>query len=301
MPAAGADDNVRRPLAASTDAPQSRMPIADNAPRPRSSTELVDAAAVLARHGYAPLLLVAAVQAAVELPFEISAAYALRDRAWVVVALLAIGRIAAAAVFIGAGAAAAAELYVGRRIEVDRVVVRAVARTWALARVAVVAYLATLCGTVALVFPGLIAIARFASAPAVIVIEGHHASNAIDRSFELSRGNERRIIGAIIPTALVVRLFAWSLGTAASYLHLPFVARTVVENVGAAAVMPIYYALLVAVYYDTRIRNEGFDVDLMMAALSDVPDAAPELEAPAAPLPAAAIQPPREPTVSAEG
>ena len=101
------------------------------------------------------------------------------------------------------------------------------------------------------------------------------------RSWPLSRGSRGRIIltwlGLTIGTWVLVislQLLMWQLILfAAKASHSYFYARTVyplavqlLSAIVATIVGPIYPIALTLIYYDQRIRREGFDIEHMMAA-----------------------------------
>ncbi|MEO7996766.1 MAG: hypothetical protein ABI852_04935 [Gemmatimonadaceae bacterium] len=105
----------------------------------------------------------------------------------------------------------------------------------------------------------------FATVPA-IVIEQKGASAAMARSAKLSKGLKLHILGTL---ALVYGIyFVLSIG-----LSLGFAAignqmlQIVAMSIFGIVVSPIMNLALMVLYYDTRIRSEGFDVEHMAQSL----------------------------------
>jgi hypothetical protein len=124
-------------------------------------------------------------------------------------------------------------------------------------------------GLILLVVPGVIAfIVTFAMVP-VVMLEGASTSEAFARSRVLAKGNQARIFWALIlaftimslafmGTLFVVGLLAMLAG------GMNDAGFDVVEQVVFAAAYPFTATVSVLLYYDARIRNEAFDVEMLM-------------------------------------
>jgi hypothetical protein len=114
---------------------------------------------------------------------------------------------------------------------------------------------------------GLYAFAAMFAVPATVVLEGRGALDGLRRSRELSRGLKPRIIGALgVPMLgfLVFQLFIGGLGT---LLPGPSAISLLFEQAITIAVYPIIAVIATLLYYDARIRKEGFDIEVMAAEL----------------------------------
>ena len=109
-----------------------------------------------------------------------------------------------------------------------------------------------------------------AVAAPVVIVEGHRSTGALRRSYGLVRGSEWRIIGNLtlyllvgIGLTLVLFLPFWlvSLGIAPDDTT---VVSQVVQRIGSiiAGVVALPVSLIAAtlLYYDLRVRNEGYNV-----------------------------------------
>ena len=125
---------------------------------------------------------------------------------------------------------------------------------------------------VAVVYIGLIVItavvyARFFFAQTVLVMEKLGPWIAIRRSLDLTRGHHWRIVKSYM---LVFLIFGAVMAT--SYL-VPYgltsnwTLSTVFGQVLTMAVFPVIPAVTALLYYDLRIRKEGFDLELMARSL----------------------------------
>jgi hypothetical protein len=124
-------------------------------------------------------------------------------------------------------------------------------------------------GLLLLVVPGVYAfIVTFAMIPAVM-LEGASTSESFDRSRALARGNHARIFWTLI-VAFAVMYFAF-LGTSVALLVVEELtgglfesAFTLLSQVALTAAYPFVATVSVLLYYDARIRNEAFDIEMLM-------------------------------------
>jgi hypothetical protein len=115
-------------------------------------------------------------------------------------------------------------------------------------------------------------IARYFAVSTVIVLEGKGPWEAFGRSTILSRGRKRFILNALLLVYIIYTLL--------SYGVLALVGITgnqIVTIVGSSVFTIVAYPLIglteMVLYYDTRIRGEGFDIEQMAAAIDAKPAA----------------------------
>jgi len=112
-------------------------------------------------------------------------------------------------------------------------------------------------------------------APHAVVLESLPATQALTRSWHLSRGNRMRIFCMLLLMS-VAFISVW--GTVSFFAHLLFRSQLVAgiaTQVGYSVVAPVMQVGLVIIYFDTRVRKEGFDLALLAAQLSPQRAAAP--------------------------
>jgi len=127
---------------------------------------------------------------------------------------------------------------------------------------------------------------RFFLVTQVIVIEGLRGTEALKRSWKLMGGNEVRILG--------ISLFGFAVGMVASLvLRFPLFLLTspkpgvgmvvldgAMSGLAQILVIPLTMIPLTLLYYDSRIRKEAFDLEMMARDLGAPP--APSAAGPAA-------------------
>lgn len=123
---------------------------------------------------------------------------------------------------------------------------------------------------------------RWGVAVPALVLEDRGAGDAIRRSIELTRGRLLRVLALVVLATVITY-------AAAMLFHGPFLVAailagpetgtafwltilgTVSGTIGTTITGPLMIVGLALLYYDARIREEGLDLQLMMAALDEAP------------------------------
>jgi len=242
--------------------------------RARSATELIDATFQLLRRNAAAFFTLSAM---FTIPNTIAQSIFMRtalQQATNPVTAVAPGlgglliyslcAFALSALFQTAMMFAASETYLGKPVVVADDLKQAVPKMFTV----FVAYVLTslLIGVGALGFlvgAFYVAVLLFA-VPAAVIFEKADVGGAITRSADLSKGLKGHIFLTFLLAAviymvgyLIVVFFASLLMTISPYVQL------IVQALGLTLIVPIFPIVAVLVYYDARIRKEGFDIELM--------------------------------------
>jgi hypothetical protein len=148
-------------------------------------------------------------------------------------------------------------------------------RLWPVIAVFIVIVLATVLGLVALVVGALIVFAFCSLAVPITVLEGLGPIASIRRSFYLVKDSVGRIIVILILFVVIGYGVAWLFTIPSIVIAFIFVKSPIVflvmQNLGnfiaGALVGPLLPIAISLVYYDARVRHEGFDLQLMMATM----------------------------------
>jgi hypothetical protein len=107
-----------------------------------------------------------------------------------------------------------------------------------------------------------------------VVIEGSKATRAIGRSMELAKGSFWKILIVLISVFMAIflinSLFGFVGGAVVAVLGRLsavwfFISRTGIINL---LLQPFQIAVIVLLYYDTRVRKEGYDLEVMAQELA---------------------------------
>jgi hypothetical protein len=121
-------------------------------------------------------------------------------------------------------------------------------------------------GVLCLLVGVLYVIARWFAVESVIVLEGKGPVEAFGRSTELSRGRKRHVLNTLLLVGLIY--FILSIGVSAfAVLFRSTVLALVISTVFTIVAFPVIGLTEMLLYYDMRIRGEGFDLEQMAGAL----------------------------------
>jgi hypothetical protein len=183
----------------------------------------------------------------------------------------------------GAMTVAASERYLGRDIDAGEAVKRAFGKFGTLLGSMLIKWFVIIFGFF-LIIPGFYFIARFFAVPATVMFENNGVGGALGRSGQLSVGHKGRILG----TLALAWLILFAILIAFSMVMGIVIGVATVRSGGDAAANPtssmlmqlpgtIAYILALPVivitetllYYDARIRHEGYDIELMNMRLEE--------------------------------
>jgi len=132
-------------------------------------------------------------------------------------------------------------------------------------------------GLMLLVVPGILWALKYSLATPVTVLEGTDLSETQTRSGILTSGSRGRIFVVytllLILTTVVSSIldFAFGLGLPwhvdVTFTSLKYVLTAASAFLSSSLVTPLLTIALTLLYYDERVRKEGFDLQLMMATL----------------------------------
>jgi hypothetical protein len=241
--------------------------------RPRSSTELVDAAFQLYRREplqfiiglsciYVPWMLVMASLGIQNDPQAVPTFSQL--------AITSIGGIVVYTLATGVTTVLASEIYFGRSPDLAGAF-RAVISNFAPLMITMFAAgIAIAVGFIFLILPAFYFYARYFALKQAILIEGLGVNGALRRTAELSKGTKRHILNTMLLMALVTT--AISIGVTLLSTMIPsFILRLLISTALSAVVYPMWGITETLLYYDIRIRKEGFDIEYMANMVEEAP------------------------------
>ena len=259
--------------------------------RPRSATELIDAAVQLLRAHYKELVTVTAlfwipviiarvvfIPVQPTTPSELLAPSTLRGLGLVWLVSFTFGSVLTAATVV-----IVSDSYLGRAVSIGSAVNLALARFWTVIAVAIlqalILGLGFTIGVILLFIPGFVFLAWFFSTTNVVMVEGKGVFEAFGRAKYLAGGSISRILGTLILTILIVGLAQGLMGALLALLISPFRSGTpsvIMQTLVGILVYPLVTVVVTLLYYDLRIRKEGFDLEIMAKELGfGSPTAAP--------------------------
>lgn len=252
--------------------------MSDTAYRPRSASEIVDAAFQLFKQHVRTLVLVTAVA---YLPVLLLNTVV--SRATGIEEAMAVGRLEGSfilmallgMVWFGLVSAvvcvAASEAYLRRTPEPARTFQIFFSRAGSVVACVLVVTIAITIGFILLIVPGLYLYARYGMAPTIAVLEGGGLRASLARASILSNGRK----GHILLTMFVIFLIFFAIGVAAGLLVVLIPSPVLVVVAGFVVTVmsyPMIALVQTVLYYDLRIRAEGYDLQLMSESLGPPAD-----------------------------
>jgi hypothetical protein len=126
-------------------------------------------------------------------------------------------------------------------------------------------------GMVLCFIPGIIFAVFFVFTSCVCILEGRFGTTAMARSRELVRNHFWRVVGLGAIMILINWALSWGIG-AFSGLAIPALVENIVtqqvlsqalNQVVTMIITPIFSVAWILLYYDIRIRKEGFDLEVL--------------------------------------
>ncbi|HEX7939268.1 MAG TPA: hypothetical protein VF483_09780 [Gemmatimonadaceae bacterium] len=121
-------------------------------------------------------------------------------------------------------------------------------------------------GILLLIFGFFYFYARYFAIDAAIVIEGLGPTEAFTRSSALSAGRKRHILNTVLLVGIVYVILSTGVALLAALAGSQVVTQ-VAQSALSLVAAPVLALVVTILYYDTRIRGEGFDLQRMAAAL----------------------------------
>jgi hypothetical protein len=142
----------------------------------------------------------------------------------------------------------------------------------------VISALAIGIGFVLLVIPGVYFFGKMPLWMAAVFVDDVGAMEGLRRSWRLTRGRWWR--GAVILTVAIIMIYVFALafglvgGAIGALAHLSISAREIINQLLSIAsnmiVLPMFASILIVMYHDFKLRDEGGDLAARMGALGKV-------------------------------
>jgi len=181
----------------------------------------------------------------------------------------------------GATTAAVSDIYVGNVVTAGSALSSAWRRAWMLLKTQFVVGLIVTVGILLIIVPGILWALSYALVAPVIMIEGSTSSSEVRRrSWELVRGNR----GKVFLILLAILVIQWLVGTGVAVISLfglfglgsssGAVISQVLNGLVSILMTPMSAIAVTLLYYDFRIRKEGFDLEMLSRSMdSATPEA----------------------------
>jgi uncharacterized membrane protein len=146
--------------------------------------------------------------------------------------------------------------------------------------VSILVGIASTLGLVLIILPGIWLWFSYSVAVPALLFEGHKGTNAMKRSFQLVKGRWWATAGTILAAFVIANVIGGILQGLVSALVFTDAGKSVfgvavvsalANGLGQLFTTPFPAAVTAVVYYDLRVRKEGFDLQLLAERLGVAP------------------------------
>jgi hypothetical protein len=247
--------------------------MSDTSLRARSVTEIIDAAFTLYQRDFLQYIMVGTITNAPMIVLTLLVQSITGQGQTITTVIVAIIGLLAATFVAAVVARMGATVYLGGRADAGATLAAAAPRLPTLLLTTLLTSLMLGVSFIFLIIPGLYLTARLFAAPEAVVLEQQSATNAIRRSFALTKGR----VGHVFLTLLLLYALYFGL-TGGVLMAIGLSASPVLQTVASAVIGIFCYPILglvrLVLYYDLRIRAEGFDVEHMAQSMGGSPELA---------------------------
>ena len=263
--------------------------MSDRAYRPRSATEIVDGTFRLYREHASAFLTLSTLAYLPIIALVIPILWAMSGSTehMGLVGFAGFGLVVVALVWYpmvwGALQLSVSEHYLGREIDTGVALARSFAKFGSVLGSWYAKWIIVMIGFFLAIVPGFYFLARFFAVPATVLLEGQGVGTALGRSGQLAIGHKWRILGTMALSWLI--LVAISIAASMIVLIVMGIAfakrgpEAMTPSSSLLTQLPTLFAYIVGMpitvivhtllYYDARIRQEGFDIEIMSQQLED--------------------------------
>jgi len=173
----------------------------------------------------------------------------------------------------GAATFAVSELYLGRTMTIGQAYRNARRRWGTIINAQITVGLRVFIGMLLFLVPGIIWMLMYSLTIPVVVLEGGKATDSMRRSQELTVGQRRKILNVLFLVGAITWVVGLGVGMGGAMLlpgetSLGVLLQEVLGSLVQLLVAPLGTIVPILLYYDCRIRKEGFDLEMLSQALA---------------------------------
>lgn len=178
-------------------------------------------------------------------------------------------------VSVGATTFAVGEIYLGRSVDVGDCFARSFDRLWQLLVVQMNVSARVLLWTLLFIIPGIMKSFSYMAVVPVTMLElkkGEATGKALERSTELTYGHRWRMLKAMAVVGVITFMASLVAGVVVRFIPgdglMTILLGSVISSLVQMLATPLGLVLNVLIYYDLRIRKEGFDLEMLNGSVS---------------------------------
>lgn len=246
--------------------------------RPLSLGEVLDTSFGIYRRLFAPLLAISVITQIIPLAIGVYVEAAGGMAQHLALYTLGLGlTVVLGSVGTAASTFVVADTYLGSTLSPQEAFLRSTPFMGRLIGTSLLVSLLMTIGFVLLIVPGIIIACGLLVTPSALVLEDiPGGTTAMGRSWELTKGYRGKIFGALLVAFVLllvpgIALGAFAIGASLSSLSEATLGAAImlVQSILQILVYPFFYVLTTVLYYDLRVRKEGFDLERLAMSLQD--------------------------------
>jgi hypothetical protein len=173
----------------------------------------------------------------------------------------------------GAATYAISERYLGNEVTVGEALRLALSRFWTLSIAQITATIRVMFGFLLLVVPGILWMLSYALIVPAVLIEGQNATPSLRRSRELVKGHRGKVFCVMFIVNLLQGILALGVSMVSGMIFSSdsgsgAVLNSAMNNLLSIFLTPLGIVATILLYYDMRIRKEGFDLEMLSRAIT---------------------------------
>ena len=176
----------------------------------------------------------------------------------------------------GAATYAISERYLGKDVSIGESLRQGLGRFWTLSIAQFTATIRVLIGFILLIVPGILWTLSYSLIVPAVLVEGQNAMPSLRRSSELVKGQRGKVFLVLLVINLLQVILAVGVGMIAGiFLKTESGAgallHSAMNNLLSIFLTPLGIIATILLYYDMRIRKEGFDLEMLSRAITATP------------------------------
>jgi hypothetical protein len=177
----------------------------------------------------------------------------------------------------GAATFAISERYLGNPVNSAEALHHALKNLWTMSIAQLSAGVRIMLGFILFIVPGILWSLSYALIIPAVMVEGHKAGPSLKRSAELAKGHRGKVFAIMVVINLLVVLLSRGVGSLAKVvLNLESTGGAIfgnaIDNIVTILLTPLGIVANILLYYDLRIRKEGFDLEMLSRSFGTTAD-----------------------------
>jgi hypothetical protein len=232
--------------------------------RPLSLGELLDVSFSLYRQLFGTLLVVGLVTSAVPMVIDVyieqSGGATSQPLLWFGNAIFS---VFLGAMGVGASTYIVSDSYLGESVNAGAALGRVVPYVGRMIALSIMSGLLVFMGLLLLIVPGIIIACGLALGATALVLEDLPAAgHALRRSWSLTSGYRTKVFGALLVTIILLMIPVIGMGVVSAVVGMEAF-FTIASVALSVLITPFLYVTVTVLYYDLRVRKEGFDLEML--------------------------------------